>query len=152
MHERGVVHRDIKPQNILVTGGRVRIVDFGIARGPETAEMTAPGWVMGTAQYLAPEVIAGQPATPRSDLYSLGVVLYRLFTGRLPFEGDDPFAIARQHQTAEVPAPSSIVPDLPPALEEVLLRLLEKEPEHRYASAAAAGAALAGAGLQQQPA
>jgi serine/threonine-protein kinase len=147
MHERGVVHRDIKPQNILITkGDRVRIVDFGIARGPEAAEMTAPGWVMGTAQYLAPEIVAGEAATPRSDLYALGVVLYRLFTARLPFEGDDPFAVALQHRTAPVPPPTQFVPDMPPALAEVLLRLLEKEPRDRYQTASAVGAALAGAG------
>lgn len=146
MHERGVVHRDIKPQNILITkGDRVRIVDFGIARGPEAAEMTAPGWVMGTAQYLAPEIVAGQAATPQSDLYALGVVLYRLFTGHLPFDGDDPFAVALQHRTAQVPPPTSFVPDLPAALADVLLRLLEKDPADRYQTAAAVGAALQGA-------
>jgi serine/threonine-protein kinase len=147
MHERGVVHRDIKPQNILITNGdRVRIVDFGIARGPEASEMTAPGWVMGTAQYLAPETVAGEAATARSDLYSLGVVLYRLFTGRLPFDGDDPFAVAMLHRTAPVPEPSRFVPGINPALAEVLLRLLEKDPDDRYPSAAAVAAALAGAG------
>lgn len=147
MHERGVVHRDIKPQNILITNGdRVRIVDFGIARGPEAAEMTAPGWVMGTAQYLAPEIVAGEAATARSDLYALGVVLYRLFTGRLPFDGEDPFAVALQHRTAAVPDPTQFVPSMHPSLGEVLLRLLEKAPDDRYQSAAAVGAALAGAG------
>jgi serine/threonine-protein kinase len=121
-------------------------VDFGIARGREASEMTAPGWVMGTAQYLAPETVAGEAATARSDLYSLGVVLYRLFTGRLPFDGDDPFAVAMLHRTAPVPHPSQFVPGINPALAEVLLRLLEKDPDDRYPSAAAVAAALAGAG------
>ncbi|MBI4497652.1 MAG: protein kinase [Chloroflexi bacterium] len=142
-HERGVVHRDIKPQNILVTpAGQVKIVDFGIARGPAAAEMTEPGWVLGTAHYLAPEVVAGQPATPRSDLYALGVVLYRLFTGRLPFAGDDPLAVAMLHRTAPVPPPSVVRPELPRSLEAPLLRLLEKDPERRYPSATAVATAL----------
>jgi serine/threonine-protein kinase len=108
--------------------------------------MTAPGWVMGTAQYLAPEIVAGEAATPRSDLYALGVVLYRLFTGHLPFDGNDPFAVALQHRTASVPPPTEFVTDMPPALAEVILRLLEKEPANRYQTASAVGAALVGAG------
>lgn len=146
MHERSIVHRDIKPQNILITpGGRVCIVDFGIARGPEASEITAPGWVMGTAQYLAPEIVAGKGTTAQTDLYALGVVLYRLFTGRLPFEGDDPFAVALQHRTAPVPSPRVFVPEMPRGLAEVLTRLLEKDPARRYPDAAAVGAALIGA-------
>ena len=144
-HGRQVIHRDIKPQNILITGGqRVKIVDFGIARGPASMEMTAPGWVLGTAHYLAPEVAAGGPATVQSDLYSLGVVLYRLFTGRLPFTGEDPLAVAMQHQSAPVPRPSELRPDLPAGVEEVLLRLLEKDPRRRYPGAGAVAAALVG--------
>jgi len=106
--------------------------------------MTAAGWVLGTAQYLAPEVASGAPATVRSDLYSLGVVLYRLFTGRLPFEGDDPLVVAMRHRSDPVPLPTEVRPDLPPALEDVLLRLLEKSPDARYPSAAAVAEALAG--------
>ena len=148
MHERGVVHRDIKPQNILVTNTEcVKIVDFGIARGPTASEMTAPGWVLGTAHYLAPEVAAGEAATVRSDLYSLGVVLYRLFTGTLPFEGDNPLAVAMLHRTAPVPPPSERHRGVTRELEEVLLRLLEKEPERRYSNASGVAAALSGAAL-----
>lgn len=146
MHERGVVHRDMKPQNILITrGGRVCIVDFGIARGPEASEMTAPGWVMGTAQYLAPEIVAGEGTSAQTDLYALGVVLYRLFTGRLPFEGQDPLEVALQHRTTPVPSPREFVPEMPRALAEVLTRLLKKDPAGRYPNAAAVGAALVGA-------
>jgi serine/threonine protein kinase len=142
-HSRGVIHRDIKPQNLLVTpDGQVKIVDFGIARGPQSAEMTETGSVIGTAYYLAPEVAAGGGASVRSDLYSLGVVLYRLFTGRLPFEGNDPVAVAVKHRTASVPPPSSIRPGLPRHIEASLMRLLEKLPSRRYANAAAAAAAL----------
>jgi len=145
MHEREVVHRDIKPQNVLLMGdGRVKIVDFGIARGPAAMELTAPGSVLGTAHYLAPEVVGGDPATAQSDLYALGVVLYRLFTGRLPFEGSNPLEVAMLHRTASVPHPRDLVPEMPPELEEVLLRLLEKEPARRYPSAGAAAAALRG--------
>jgi serine/threonine protein kinase len=149
MHERGVVHRDIKPQNVLVTErNRVKIVDFGIARGPAASEMTAPGWVLGTAHYLAPEVAVGGQATVLSDLYALGVVLYRLFTAHLPFEGDNPLAVAMRHRTDPVPPPSEVCPGFPRALEEVLLRLLEKEPERRYPNASAVAAALSGAALR----
>lgn len=144
-HAQGVVHRDIKPQNLVVTpSGQVKIVDFGIARGRETAEMTEPGSVMGTAHYMAPEVAAGGAATAQSDLYSLGVVLYRLFTGRLPFEGEDPVSVAVKHRTAPVPRPSTIRPEIPPQLETALMRLLAKDPARRYAHATAAGAALLG--------
>src|SRR5437870_5630313 len=83
----GVIHRDVKPQNVLLTPDhQVKIIDFGIARGPAANEMTEPGWVLGTAHYLAPEVAAGRPATVQSDLYALGIVLFRLVTGRFPFE------------------------------------------------------------------
>jgi len=145
-HAQGVVHRDIKPQNLLVTpSGQVKIVDFGIARGRESAEMTEPGSVMGTAHYLAPEVAAGEPSTARSDLYSLGVVLYRLFTGQLPFEGENPVTVAVMHRTAPVPRPSTVQPAISPQLEATLLRLLAKDPLRRYANAAAVAAALGGA-------
>ena len=145
MHERGVIHRDIKPQNLLLMGnGRVKIVDFGVARGPAAMEITVPGSVLGTAHYLAPELVRGDAATAQSDLYALGVVLYRLFTGRLPFEGDNPLEVAMLHRTAPVPRPCDLVPEMPSALQEVLLRLLEKEPAQRYPSAGAAAAALRG--------
>lgn len=143
-HEHGIIHRDIKPQNILVDPyERVEIVDFGIARGPQAAEMTAPGSVLGTADYLAPEVGAGEPASISSDLYSLGVVFYRLFTGRLPFEGDNPLSVAMLHRTAVPFPPSALRLGLPEAVEAIILRLLEKDPALRFPSATAVAEALA---------
>lgn len=151
-HAWGVVHRDIKPQNILIApDNQVKIVDFGIARGPNAAEMTAPGWVLGTAHYLAPEVAAGQPATVQADLYSLGVVLYLMLTGRLPFEGADPLAVVMMHRTQPPPRPSVYRPGLPPALEAVVVRLLDKDPARRFPSAVAVAAALSGAPLAAVP-
>ncbi|MCX6022123.1 MAG: serine/threonine-protein kinase [Chloroflexi bacterium] len=146
-HDGGVVHRDVKPQNVLVTpAGQVKIVDFGIARGPAAHGLTEPGWVLGTAHYMAPEAAAGKPVGAAADLYAVGVVLYRLFTGRLPFVGDDPFAVAMLHRTAPPPLPSEVCPGLPPALEALLLQLLEKEPERRPVSAAAVAVTLADIG------
>ncbi len=139
------MHRDVKPQNLIVTpSGAIRLVDFGIARASDATELTMPGSILGTAHYLAPELVAGEPASVRSDLYALGVVLYRLFTGRLPFPGDDPLAVAMRHRTDPIPPPSEVVTDLPPGVEEILLRLLEKDPERRYASAGDVAVALAG--------
>jgi serine/threonine-protein kinase len=137
-HSRGVVHRDVKPGNVLLTAsGQSKVTDFGIARALSSPEedLTQAGSVMGTATYFSPEQAQGLPVDPRSDLYSLGVVLYEMVTGRPPFSGETPLAIAYKHVQDTPPPPSSVVPDLPPALEAVIMRLLQKRPDDRYASA-----------------
>lgn len=137
-HRNGTVHRDVKPGNILITPtGQVKVTDFGIARafGQASDDLTQAGSVMGTATYFSPEQAQGQPVDPRSDLYSLGVVLYEMVTGRPPFSGDSPVATAYKHVRDTPPRPMSINPDVPPELEAIIARLLAKNPASRYASA-----------------
>ena len=134
-HDHGIVHRDIKPQNVIVDpAGRVRVLDFGIARAG-ASEITQTGSVMGTAQYLSPEQAQGLDVAPSSDIYSTGVVLYEMLTGRVPFEGDSAVAVALK-QVSEQPAPpSSLNPAVPPALDAVVLRALAKDPANRFTTA-----------------
>jgi serine/threonine-protein kinase len=136
-HAHGVIHRDIKPANVMVTrDGKILVMDFGIARliaGPETAPQTSA--VMGTASYLSPEQAQGQPVDARTDIYSLGSVLYEMLTGRPPFTGDSPMAIAYKQVNATPPAPSSLNPDVPPALDAIVMRALSKNPANRYQTA-----------------
>jgi beta-lactam-binding protein with PASTA domain len=136
-HAQRVIHRDIKPANIMVTrDGRVNVMDFGIARlvaGPDTVEQTAA--VLGTAAYLSPEQAQGEAVDGRSDLYSLGVVLYEILAGKPPFTGDSAMAVAYKHvQETPVP-PSTLNPDVPPQLDAVVMRALAKNPANRYQSA-----------------
>jgi eukaryotic-like serine/threonine-protein kinase len=134
-HKHGVVHRDIKPQNVLIDNdGRVRVTDFGIARAG-VSDMTETGSVMGTAQYLSPEQAQGKPVDERSDLYSIGIVLYELLTGRVPFDAESPVSVALM-QVSEAPVPPMEVnPEVPPALDAVVLRAMEKDPARRYQDA-----------------
>ena len=131
-HRKGIVHRDLKPQNVLIDeDGRARVTDFGIARG-ESSDITATGSVMGTAQYLSPEQAQGKETTPRSDIYSIGVILYEALTGRVPFEGDSAVAVALK-QVSETPRrPSAVNPQIPPALDAVVMRALAKDPDARF--------------------
>src|SRR5215212_10725206 len=134
-HRRGVVHRDIKPHNVIVDEeGRAKVTDFGIARAG-ASDMTETGSIMGTAQYLSPEQAQGQPVDERSDLYSIGVVLYELLTGHVPFDGESPVTIALKHVAEEPVPPSQLNPAVAPALDAVVLRALEKDPAERFADA-----------------
>ncbi len=155
-HRNGIVHRDLKPQNVIVDGeGKAVVTDFGIARAG-VSDITQTGSVMGTPQYLSPEQAQGFEVTPVSDLYSIGVILYEALTRRVPFEADSAVAIAMK-QVAETPLrPSSINPQVSPALDAVVMRALEKEPGQRFQSAdafiAALDAALKDPGVGQQTA
>ena len=139
-HAQGVVHRDIKPQNMLILPetGELKIMDFGISRvssvEKDASDLTTAGTVLGTPDYMPPEQAQGRPADFRSDLYSLGVVLFETFTGKLPFTGDTSMAVMVAHIQQPPPPPRSINPRLPAALEAVILRGLEKDPLRRWAS------------------
>jgi serine/threonine-protein kinase len=143
-HEQGVVHRDIKPQNMLILpeSGEIKIMDFGIARVSEMkgagagSDLTSAGMVMGTPDYMPPEQAQGQPADFRSDIYSLGVVLFETFTGKLPFTGDTIMKIVMGHIQAPPPRPRGVNPKIPAELEAVILKCLAKAPEQRYQTCA----------------
>ena len=136
-HERGFVHRDIKPGNILVTReGRVKVADFGIARALSESALTLPGTTLGSVHYFSPEQARGELATPASDIYSLGIVLYELLTGRRPWTGDTAAAIATARLTGAVPSPSAAHGGIPPTLEAIDRKALATKPEDRFATAA----------------
>ena len=135
-HERGMVHRDIKPQNVLLTAnGRAKVADFGIARAGSSATISRTGSVMGTAGYMSPEQALGKPATPKSDLYSLGVVLYEALTGELPFTADNPIAVSMKHVTEPLRPPIELDPGIPEGMNAVVTKLLAIDPEDGYAGA-----------------
>ncbi|MGV9449868.1 protein kinase domain-containing protein [Streptomyces sp. NPDC003635] len=137
-HEMGLVHRDIKPGNVMMTKrGVVKVMDFGIARAMQSGvtSMTQTGMVVGTPQYLSPEQALGRGVDARSDLYSVGIMLFQLVTGRLPFEADSPLAIAYAHVQEEPVAPSAINRSLPPAVDALVARALRKNPNERFPSA-----------------
>jgi beta-lactam-binding protein with PASTA domain len=138
-HRNGIVHRDVKPGNVMVTPqGTVKVMDFGIARAvsDSAATMTSTAAVIGTAQYLSPEQARGESVDARSDVYSVGCLLYELVTGAPPFTGDSPVSVAYQHVREDPKLPSSVNPAIPPELDAILLKALSKNPANRYQSAA----------------
>jgi serine/threonine-protein kinase len=127
-HKLGVVHRDLKPQNIMVDeDGNARIMDFGIARSLKTKGITATGVMIGTPEYMSPEQVEGKDVDQRSDIYSLGIILYEMVAGRVPFEGDTPFTIGVKHKSEEPKDPKELNSQLPEDLNLVILRCLEKQ-------------------------
>jgi len=136
-HEAGVVHRDVKSQNVLLAAnGAAKVADFGIASAVHATTISEPGTVLGTARYMSPEQATGLDATPRSDLYSLGVVLYEALTGGLPFEAEDAADLRARHAARPPPRPRDANPEVPEALDALVARLLAKDPEDRFRSAA----------------
>ena len=135
-HRLGVVHRDLKPQNIMVDmEGNAKITDFGIARSTKTKGLTGTGIIIGTPEYMSPEQVEGKVVDQRSDLYSLGIILYELVTGKLPFEGDTPLSVAVKHKIEEPRAPQEINAQIPNNLNRVILKCMAKDKNERYQSA-----------------
>jgi eukaryotic-like serine/threonine-protein kinase len=135
-HDRGMVHRDIKPQNVLLAArGGAKVADFGIARAGSSATISRTGSVMGTAGYMSPEQALSKPATPKSDLYSLGVVLYEALTGELPYTADNPIAVSMKHVNEPLRPPIELNPRIPRGMNALVTKLLAKDPEDRYADA-----------------
>ena len=144
-HARGIIHRDLKPGNMLFhADGRVVLADFGLAKilndtaevgQPQSSDVTNTGAVIGTPEYFSPEQSTGNPVDKRTDVYSLGIVLYQMLSGRVPFTGSTPVAIAVKHSVEEPPSFSHLQPDIPHGVEAVVMKAIAKKPEQRYSSA-----------------
>lgn len=143
-HRLGVVHRDLKPQNVMVDEeGKARIMDFGIARAMEAKGLTGEGVMIGTPEYMSPEQVEGKEVDQRSDIYSLGIMLYETVTGKVPFEGDTPFTVGMKHKSESPKEPKELNAQIPEDLSRVILKCLEKDKENRFQSAGELRAALA---------
>ena len=152
-HDRGIVHRDIKPGNVLIANdGRVKVTDFGIARALSEAQLTLPGTTLGSVHYLSPEQVRGEPASAASDIYGLGIVLYEMLAGRRPFEGDTPASVAMGRLSGPAPGPSDVVSAIPPALDAIDRKALAPDPAERFLSAGAMAETLAGYLVSTAPA
>ena len=135
-HAKGIIHRDIKPQNImLLKNGRIKVTDFGIAKLPNAETVTMTDKAIGTVYYISPEQASGKPIDPRSDLYSLGVMMYEMATGSLPFQADSPVSVALMQVNDKPRRPAEIVPDIPVGLEQIILGAMEKDPAGRFQTA-----------------
>jgi len=155
-HDSGIIHRDIKPLNILLTrDGHAKVVDFGIARALAQTRISQAGMIVGSVHYVSPEQARGEPATPQSDVYALGVVLYEMLTGHVPYDGETPVSIALQHAQAEVPDPRAANPSIPDGAADIAMHAMAKGSEERYSSARALlgdlHAALKGTALPPAP-
>jgi serine/threonine-protein kinase len=138
LREQPVLHRDIKPSNIMIgPNDRVVLTDFGIARLIGDVSLTMTGQMVGTPAFMAPELVQGEEADSRADVYALGVVLYQMITGRAPFRAETPLALLHAHVNTPPPAPRTLAPTLPPAVDKVLMKALAKRPEDRYQTAGA---------------
>ncbi len=135
-HRLGIIHRDLKPSNIIIDKeGNAKIIDFGIARTIRGKSLTGEGIIIGTPEYMSPEQVEGKEADQRSDIYSLGIILYEMVTGRVPFEGDTPFTIGIKHKSEMPPKPRELNPEITEDLSRLILRCLEKDKEKRYQTA-----------------
>jgi serine/threonine protein kinase len=138
MHKRGVVHRDLKPENVMVDeNDNIKLIDFGIAMKEDARRLTFVNLsaMLGTPDYISPEQVKGQRGDQRSDVYALGVMLYEMLTGRVPFVGPNPLAVMNERVLNDVPSPRALNPEISPQLEEILYRALEREARHRYSTA-----------------
>jgi eukaryotic-like serine/threonine-protein kinase len=132
-HREGVIHRDLKSQNIILDpANRVKIIDFGLARTAHMEGMTATGLIMGTPEYMSPEQVSGQKIDERADIYSLGIILYEIFTGRVPFTGESAIAVGFMQLKEEPTLPTKVNPGISPEIEKIICKALEKDPIHRY--------------------
>ncbi|MBI2267350.1 MAG: serine/threonine protein kinase [Armatimonadetes bacterium] len=135
-HGKGVIHRDIKPQNVMINRKReIKVMDFGIAKSSALSSLTVTGTALGTPIYMSPEQLNSKTVDVRTDLYALGIVFFQLLTGRVPFEGEDSLKVTPAHLTQPTPRPSSLAPTIPRNVDDLVLKLLEKDPNQRFQSA-----------------
>lgn len=151
-HRQGVIHRDLKSQNVIIgPTNQVKIIDFGLARAGNLGGLTATGLIMGTPEYMAPEQVAGKSVDERADIYSLGIILYEMFTGRVPFTGDSAIAVGFKQIKEDPPKPRDFNPQLPPEIESVILQALQKNPLSRFLSVGELKSNLEAAALHRAP-